>query len=706
MSVPVRRARARGAARGARAPQPALLRRGRAGDHRRRIRPAVPRAAGARSGASRAAHARFADPARGRRAARGASPVRHAVPMLSIRTETDTEDSGAAKFDARIRRELGLRPSDPPVEYAAELKFDGLAINLRYEDGVLVQAATRGDGETGEDVTANVRTIRSIPLRLQGQGRPRCSKCAARSSCTATTSSALNERQQSRRARRPSSTRATPRPARVRQLDPRDHRAAAAALLRLRLGELDGGISPTRHSEAARRARGARACRSHATRTVAPRRAGADRLPRARSASSATRLPFDIDGVVYKVERPRAAAASSASSSREPRWAVAHKYPAEEQTTEVLGIERAGRPHRRADAGGAAGAGVRRRRHRHQRDAAQRGRGAAQGRAHRRHGDRAPRRRRDPRGRARCAETRPRATPRTASRCRRRARCAARRSCAIAGEAVDALHRRPLLPGAAQAGAAAFRRPPRDGHRGPGREARRPAGRQRPGRRRRPTSTSSTLATLGRARAHGREVGREPGRRASRSRTRHDAARASSTRSASATSARRRRKILARHFGSRRSRGRLAKLRQTRRRRKEHAQRSADDRRRVPLEASARSSSTAFIPARAAQPRGDRRACARGRALAEGSAPRRRAAPAVRQDLRADRHAAEPDARRGAGRASRRAGTRSPASVSKKTDYVVAAPSRPQARQGAGRSASRSSTKQQFLRIAAGIADA
>src|SRR5215208_2537641 len=80
----------------------------------------------------------------------GFKAVRHAVPMLSIRTETDTEASGAATFDARVRRELQLTDADPPVEYAAELKFDGLAINLRYEAGVLVQAATRGDGETGE----------------------------------------------------------------------------------------------------------------------------------------------------------------------------------------------------------------------------------------------------------------------------------------------------------------------------------------------------------------------------------------------------------------------------------------------------------------------------------------------------------------------------------------------------------------------------
>src|SRR3954467_11845891 len=96
----------------------------------------------------------------------GFAKVRHKVPMLSIRTETDIEASGARNFDARVRRELGLKESDPPIEYVAELKFDGLALNLRYENGVLVQAATRGDGEVGEDVTQNIRTIGQIPLRL------------------------------------------------------------------------------------------------------------------------------------------------------------------------------------------------------------------------------------------------------------------------------------------------------------------------------------------------------------------------------------------------------------------------------------------------------------------------------------------------------------------------------------------------------------
>ena len=98
--------------------------------------------------------------------------VRHKVPMLSIRTETDITPGGASAFDARVRRELGLAEDGPQVGYVCELKFDGLAMNLRYENGVLVQAATRGDGEVGEDVTHNIRTIGQIPLKLQSDAPP------------------------------------------------------------------------------------------------------------------------------------------------------------------------------------------------------------------------------------------------------------------------------------------------------------------------------------------------------------------------------------------------------------------------------------------------------------------------------------------------------------------------------------------------------
>src|SRR5580765_5593604 len=101
----------------------------------------------------------------------GLEPVRHEIPMRSIRTETDTEDSGAVNFDARMQRELGEAAG--AIEYAAEPKFDGVAVSLLYEDGVLVRAATRGDGEVGENVTQNIRTIRKIPLRLRGKAPSR-----------------------------------------------------------------------------------------------------------------------------------------------------------------------------------------------------------------------------------------------------------------------------------------------------------------------------------------------------------------------------------------------------------------------------------------------------------------------------------------------------------------------------------------------------
>jgi DNA ligase (NAD+) len=108
----------------------------------------------------------------GGRALDAFAPVRHSVPMLSIRTETDSGAGGAENFDAKVRRDLGLDEAAPAVEYAAELKFDGLAISLRYEAGLLVRAATRGDGETGEEVTQNIRTIGQIPLRLAGCTAP------------------------------------------------------------------------------------------------------------------------------------------------------------------------------------------------------------------------------------------------------------------------------------------------------------------------------------------------------------------------------------------------------------------------------------------------------------------------------------------------------------------------------------------------------
>ena len=98
--------------------------------------------------------------------------ITHRVPMLSIHTETDFSAQGAFAFDGRVRKELDLTDADRPVQYDCELKFDGLAVNLHYVNGRLTSAATRGDGTVGEDVTANVRTICSIPLVVDAKAVP------------------------------------------------------------------------------------------------------------------------------------------------------------------------------------------------------------------------------------------------------------------------------------------------------------------------------------------------------------------------------------------------------------------------------------------------------------------------------------------------------------------------------------------------------
>ena len=265
----------------------------------------------------------------------GFVPVRHALPMLSIRTETDTEASGAQAFDARVRRELGLDDSDPPIEYAAELKFDGLAINLRYEQGVLVQAATRGDGATGEDVTQNIRTIHAIPLRLATDTPPAVLEVRGEVFMRRDDFERYNARQ--REAGKP--TLVNPRngaAGSIRQLDP-----AMAAQRPLRffaygLGEVQGWQQPDSHSETldALAALGVPVC---AERVVGQ---GAAALIAFHDDIAARRdaLPFDIDGVVYKVNR-HALQRELGFLTREPRWAVAHKFPAQEQMTTLLGIE-------------------------------------------------------------------------------------------------------------------------------------------------------------------------------------------------------------------------------------------------------------------------------------------------------------------------------------------------------------------------------
>ncbi|MBL8437977.1 MAG: NAD-dependent DNA ligase LigA [Zoogloeaceae bacterium] len=262
------------------------------------------------------------------------APVRHAVPMLSIRTETDTTAVGAAHFDTRVRNALGWGPERPEVEYVGELKFDGVAISLRYEQGSLVRAATRGDGETGEDVTHNVRTIRAIPLRLQGIA-PALLEVRGEIFMRRPDFDALNAQQRERGGK----TFVNPRNAAagaVRQLDPTITAQRPLTFFAYGLGESAGWSLPRTHGEilGALIALGLPVCEHRA---VVQGAAGLavfhDRIEALRD-----RLPYDIDGVVYKVNRLDLQG-QLGFVTREPRWAVAHKFPPQEEMTRLIEID-------------------------------------------------------------------------------------------------------------------------------------------------------------------------------------------------------------------------------------------------------------------------------------------------------------------------------------------------------------------------------
>ncbi|MDI9232678.1 NAD-dependent DNA ligase LigA [Limnohabitans lacus] len=269
--------------------------------------------------------------------------VAHRVPMLSIRTETDTEASGAEAFDTRVRKELSLSDGDPAVEYVAELKFDGLAMSLRYEAGVLVQAATRGDGETGEDVTANIRTIGQIPLRLPSDA-PAVLEVRGEVYMRRDDFEKLNERQRARIASglKGEKTFVNPRNAAagaVRQLD--SGIAAERPLSFFAYGwgdisEAKGGPVWTTHYQALQQLKAWGFPVAEQTSCVW----GAAGLVgfHQRMAAERDALPYDIDGVVYKVNRLDWQQ-QLGFVTREPRWAVAHKYPAQEEMTQVLAID-------------------------------------------------------------------------------------------------------------------------------------------------------------------------------------------------------------------------------------------------------------------------------------------------------------------------------------------------------------------------------
>jgi len=274
--------------------------------------------------------------------------VRHRVPMLSIRTETDTEAKGALAFDGRVRKELGLGDPDAPVAYWAEPKFDGLAIGLRYEQGVLVQAATRGDGEQGEDVTQNVRTIGQVPLRLQDTAAcpvPPVLEVRGEIYMRRDDFEALNERQRQRMAAgaRGEKTFVNPRNAAagaIRQLDPAIAAERPLSFFAYGVGDVTppaagGPVFATQEALLqALQAWGLPVCE------LAQVCVGAQALADYHRHIGQLRdqLPYDIDGVVYKVNRLDWQR-HLGFVTREPRWAVAHKYPAQEQVTTVQAID-------------------------------------------------------------------------------------------------------------------------------------------------------------------------------------------------------------------------------------------------------------------------------------------------------------------------------------------------------------------------------
>jgi len=257
--------------------------------------------------------------------------VTHPTPMLSLNnafSETEVE-----AFDRRVREGLGV---DGPIEYTAEPKFDGLAVSLTYDKGVFALGATRGDGFTGENVSANLRTLRSIPLRLEGRNLPDFLEVRGEVLMLKRDFQTLNREQQKKGEKEF----ANPRNAAagsLRQLDSRITAVRRLAFFAYGLGRVDGGNIPTdRHSHQLDYLESLHFPVAR-ERTVVKGVEGLVDYYRGIGSRRDT-LPFEIDGVVYKVDDLEFQARLG-FVSRAPRFAVAHKYPAQEEVTQVLGID-------------------------------------------------------------------------------------------------------------------------------------------------------------------------------------------------------------------------------------------------------------------------------------------------------------------------------------------------------------------------------
>ncbi len=255
--------------------------------------------------------------------------VKHEIPMLSL--DNAFSDEEVSDFDRRVREKLNI----DVVEYVAEPKLDGLAISIRYEDGKLVQAATRGDGVTGEDVTHNVRTIESIPLRLYGKKYPSLLEVRGEIYMPKAGFEALNERAREKGEKEF----ANPRNAAagsLRQLDPRITAERPLSMYCYGMGEVDGFAMPDTHLEILEKLKewGLR---------VSPEIQIVKGVSEVLTyyqilAEKRNELPYEIDGVVYKVNHLDMRK-KLGFVSRAPRWAIAHKFPAQEEITRLLDIE-------------------------------------------------------------------------------------------------------------------------------------------------------------------------------------------------------------------------------------------------------------------------------------------------------------------------------------------------------------------------------
>jgi DNA ligase (NAD+) len=255
--------------------------------------------------------------------------VRHAVRMLSLDNAFD--DGELADFDRRVRERLGVET----VEYAAEPKLDGVAVSMRYEGGVLVRAATRGDGETGEDITANVRTVAGVPLRLEGGGIPPVLEVRGEIYLSHRGFAALNEQALAQGQK----TFVNPRNAAagsLRQLDPRVTAARPLEIYCYGVGQVEGGELPARHTDILAQLRDWRLRVYEGIARVSGLDGCIDYYNRLGAARDG--LPFDIDGVVFKVDRLDQQQALG-FVARAPRWAIARKFPAQEEQTRVTGID-------------------------------------------------------------------------------------------------------------------------------------------------------------------------------------------------------------------------------------------------------------------------------------------------------------------------------------------------------------------------------